>query len=309
MKLLTTAAEINNELVRLIEECSSCQVAVAWASVGFKAFKLLAKNSKKIEKMVVGTHFFQTDPEFIKTFLTHSATRFVLQKDSQGSVFHPQSYLFKMPGDEWECIVGSPNFTMGGIQKNSEPAVIVTHEDQGAAEFLSGMIHTIEGYWKKAVTLSPADLKAYRDTWAKKQPALKEVKGAAQAEPILSCTWSKYYEMLVYNSERVPVHFSIEGRLQVIRSVQKQFADHPNFEDIETTKRKCIAGTLHYRNGIVNGVNYLWFGSMWGAGMFKGVIKDNDPNISLALDAIPSDGDVSKSDYLEYVEGFKMAFP
>jgi hypothetical protein len=115
--------------------------------------------------------------------------------------------------------------------------------------------------------------------------------------------------MLTYNSERVPDHYSIDGRLQVIRSVQKLFADHPHFEDIEPKKRKCIAGTLHYRNGIADGVNYLWFGSMWGAGMFKGVIKNNDSNISLALDAIPFEGDVSKADYLEYVKRFKKAFP
>lgn len=30
MKILATAAELNDELIRLIEECSSCQVAVAW---------------------------------------------------------------------------------------------------------------------------------------------------------------------------------------------------------------------------------------------------------------------------------------
>mgnify|MGYP005851135515 CR=1 FL=1 len=29
MKLLTTAAKFNAELIRLIEECSSCQIAVA----------------------------------------------------------------------------------------------------------------------------------------------------------------------------------------------------------------------------------------------------------------------------------------
>lgn len=197
---------------------------------------------------------------------------------------------------------------MGGIKNNSEIAVLANQEDQGAAEFLSGMIQTIEGYWKKAVTLSPTDLKAYRETWAKKLPALKEVKGAVEVEPVLNCSWDKYYEMLTYNSERVPDHYSIEGRLQVIRSVQGLFAANPHFKDIEPKKRKCIAGTLHYRNGVVDGVNYLWFGSMWGAGMFKGVIKDNNPNISLALDAIPFSGDVSKTDYLS-VERFKKAFP
>jgi hypothetical protein len=39
------------ELIRLLRACSSCHVAVAWASVGFKAFDLLAKNANKIERM------------------------------------------------------------------------------------------------------------------------------------------------------------------------------------------------------------------------------------------------------------------
>lgn len=63
MKLLTTAAEINHELTRLIRECSSCQVAVAWATIGFDAFQCLKKHRDKITRMVVGTSFFQTRSE------------------------------------------------------------------------------------------------------------------------------------------------------------------------------------------------------------------------------------------------------
>lgn len=39
------------------------------------------------------------------------------------------------------------------------------------------------------------------------------------------------------------------------------------------------------------------------------LIKDNNPNISLALDAIPPNVSVSKVDYLKYIERFKRAFP
>jgi hypothetical protein len=85
MRILTTASGINNELVRLIRECSSCQIAVAWASVGFEAFHLLAKDHQKIRRMVVGTHFYQTHPQFIEMFLTNPSVRFVLNPDG---VFH-----------------------------------------------------------------------------------------------------------------------------------------------------------------------------------------------------------------------------
>jgi hypothetical protein len=62
MRVLTTTDEINGELLRLIRQCSSCHVAVAWASVGFRAFDLLARNAEKVERMVVGIHFYQTHP-------------------------------------------------------------------------------------------------------------------------------------------------------------------------------------------------------------------------------------------------------
>jgi HKD family nuclease len=103
MRVLTTAAEVNAELMRLLRDCSWCQVAVAWASVGFKAFDLLANSAKKTEKMVVGTHFYQTHPDFIKRFLTYSNVRFVLNPDG---VFHVKVYLFEKSSGEWECVVG-----------------------------------------------------------------------------------------------------------------------------------------------------------------------------------------------------------
>lgn len=129
MKLLATATQINSELARLLRECSSCQVAVAWASVGFEAFDLLVKHGDKIERMVVGTHFYQTHPAFIERFLTHPNVRFVVNTDG---VFHPKVYLFEKADGEWECIIGSPNFTKGGFGQNAEMAMLVAYHDKGA---------------------------------------------------------------------------------------------------------------------------------------------------------------------------------
>ena len=113
MKLLTTRDQISDELLRLIKECSSCQIAVAWASIGFKAFDRLAKYRSKITKMIVGTHFWQTDPEFIENFMNHPNVQFIMNTNG---VFHPKVYLFVKARGEWECLIGSPNFTRGGFQ-------------------------------------------------------------------------------------------------------------------------------------------------------------------------------------------------
>ena len=74
-------------------------MAVAWATVDFEVFRLLVKNKKKIKKMIVGTHFYQTAPEFIETFLAHPNVRFILPTGGE-SVFHPKIYVFEMNDQE-----------------------------------------------------------------------------------------------------------------------------------------------------------------------------------------------------------------
>jgi hypothetical protein len=54
MKLLITADQINSELTRMIRACESLEIAVAWASVGFKAFDLLKTHAKKIKCQSAG---------------------------------------------------------------------------------------------------------------------------------------------------------------------------------------------------------------------------------------------------------------
>lgn len=174
MKVLTTTTHVNKEISRLIRECSSCQVAVAWASVDFDAFDLLEKFSKKIGKMVVGTHFFQTHPTFIDKFLTHPNVRFV--KNAEG-VFHPKVYFFEKMKAEWECLVGSPNFTKGGFGRNVEIAILVTSHDQGAQEALDQIQKVIDGYWQTATPFTRSALEAYRVAWKRKQPIIKSLQG------------------------------------------------------------------------------------------------------------------------------------
>lgn len=172
MRVLSSSSEINRELVRLIRSCSSCQVAVAWASTQFEAFDLLAEGASKIERMVVGTHFCQTHPEFIERFLNSPAVRFVLNPDG---VFHPKLYLFEITGRAWEAIIGSPNFTRGGLGGNDEFAVLVSGEDIGGPQALAEIKQAIDGYWRKARPLTAADLDVYRRAWGQRQRVRDEL--------------------------------------------------------------------------------------------------------------------------------------
>ncbi len=41
-------------------------------------------------------------------------------------VFHPKLYLFENDPKEWECIIGSPNFTKSAFEDNSETAMLIS---------------------------------------------------------------------------------------------------------------------------------------------------------------------------------------
>jgi HKD family nuclease len=314
MRVLMTAADVSSELIRLLGFCSSCHVAVAWASVGFKAFDLLAKQDKKIERMVVGTHFYQTHPDFIERFLSHPNVRFVLNPDS---LFHPKVYLFEKAGGGWECVVGSPNFTKGGFDRNEEMAVLVTSEDQGAGEAVASIKASINDYWQNAKSLSFPELEAYREAWKRKQPLLKNLRGKFgnpqdhHADdkgknpldvPILRKTWAKYF-VEVQAEEPTAFGHSMTQRLKVIQTANHLFSKHQHFNLIDLNGRRKIAGLL-----IEDGVDYRFFGHMKN-GMFESAIKNNDENLSLALDLIPLVGGVTREMYLGYIEQYKKAFP
>lgn len=313
MRILTTAAEINHELMRLIEECSSCQIAVAWASVGFGFFDQLMSDGGKIRRMVVGTHFYQTHPSFIEAFLPHENVRFVKATDG---VFHPKSYFFEFADSTWECIVGSSNLTCGGLKSNDEMAVLITSADQGADSSLSELSATFDAYWEKASRFTPSELEAYRQAWKRKQPILKRLSGKFGDPkhdsddsgkppldvPILSMTWEQYFNEVESEKD----HHTLEGRLKVIQGTGRLFADHEHFRDIELIGRRKIAGLIDDED---DGVNYLWFGSMKGAGKFWKAINENDEHLSSALDLIPATGTITRETYLAYIDEYRRAFP
>ena len=316
MRVLTNSSTISKELARLFKECTSCQLAVAWASVGFHVFELLVKRKRKITRMVIGTHFYQTHPDFIETFREHPNVRFVLNPDS---VFHPKVYLFETLDGKWECLIGSPNFTCGGMAKNDEVAVLIADRDQGGQEALASVRLAIDGYWDTAKPFSQADLEAYRVIWKRKLPILKNLqgkfgnpnaensddKGKHPLEPaILRKTWADYFDD-VQKEKLSEYGHSMGARLAVMRAVKHLFATHSDFNSIDREGRRNIAGL----NGVVKGVDYGFFGSMKGVGKFQAAVNGKNEHLSKALDMIPLAGGISRDVYLQYIEEYRKAFP
>jgi len=266
--------------------------------------------------MIVGTHFYQTHPQFIEHFLNHPNGRFILREDG---VFHPKVYLFLKDHGEWECLVGSPNFTRGGFDRNDEMAVLITNRDADAQEALHKVTLCLNAYWNESKAISGTELDVYREAWKRKQPLVKRLRGQfgnPQEEDaddrgksplgvkILQMSWPEYFKGVEAEQDREPHDHSMEGRLNVIRETSKLFSEHKKFSQIDLSGRQKIAGLV-----MAGGINFLWFGSMRGRGVFMKAINDNDENLSLALDLIPAVGAVSREAYIEYVHQYQQAFP
>lgn len=316
MRILEHCESIDREIARLISECESCRVAVAWASIGFRAYELLLSHGSKITRMVVGTEFYQTHPEFIGKFLPNPNVRFVLETDG---VFHPKVYFFEMNDGRWECVVGSANFTKGGFGLNSEVAVLLTDRDEGAEDARRQLIATIDRYWEVADHFGADEYYAYSSAWKNKQQLLNRLRGKfgdankedmddhgkpPLAISILKMSWPSYLNA-VKSEQLSHLGHTVYKRLQVISTVRQLFQSQQYFRAIDKLGRQMIAGTA----GIHDGVDYGFFGSMIGNGKFKNVINENDEHISAALDHIPFTGGVSPESYRLFIDEFLEAFP
>lgn len=126
MKFLKTSGELNAALKLCMQSFDQYWWAVAWATHHAPEFKFLIDNKNKIKKIVVGTHFYQTSPEFIEPFINSNAVRFVT---AGKGVFHPKVYLFQNQNKKWCVIIGSPNYTKAAFGNNVELAVMYSSED------------------------------------------------------------------------------------------------------------------------------------------------------------------------------------
>ena len=160
-------------------------------------------------------------------------------------------------------------------------------------------------------TLVSKDLSSYRKIWKRQHRRLASLSGTyspptKKTKPkkspldvaLFVMDWPEYYE-----SVREDTEHTTEGRLAVLETARQLFTDHPHFADIDLDSRKGIAGF-----GEVDGIDWLWFGSMKGAGYYKQAILQNSQQISDALNEIPLTGEVTEQHYERYLAMFRTAF-
>jgi hypothetical protein len=253
---------------------------------------------------VIGTHFYQTHPDVLDAFRSAPNIRFVLQPTG---VFHPKVYVF-WNARRWEALIGSANFTTGALSTNSEAMVLLSGAEDALPSIKDDLVSLIDEYWSTAKTINESEAAAYREVWARKQPAIRRVTGQygssrprkpPTSSSVMSMSWQQYFAAV-----RADPYHGYENRCDLLARVSQAFAQHSHFASMSTPLRKTIAGLPNELES-----RWGWFGSMKGAGFYHQAVNDNNPHLSQALDCIPLKGTVTRQEYDDYIAEFVQAFP
>ena len=306
MKLIANSTELVKEFSRLCRKYENYYWTIAWASTSNKFFKTLNENKEKIKKIVVGLHFYQTHPDFIEAFRTNNNVRFI--KQTEGT-FHPKVYLFYTNENEWEAIVGSPNFTNEAFTRNCEASMLITSDDNDSKKVLQSTLNLLKTNWNDGTMFTKDELSDYRVIWNNQRPKINSLSGLYGGTktrkkqfynaPIAKKSWQEYVKEIQKEKRK-----DTNERLKVLSEVRKMFESVEHFNELELDEMKFIAG-IKNKHQLSETLDWGWFGSMEGAGDFKKLIIDRNKHISKALDFIPLKGQITESHYMDFIAEFK----
>ncbi len=283
-----------------MEKFSSFSFAVAWATHNPDLYKSIG--NEKLSQGVIGTHFFQTTPKVLEDYIDDDRVRFALDS---GPIFHPKTYLFKSD-NHWVAFIGSANLTWSAFNRNTE----ITTRIEGGKKYqsVSDDLERRISQWHANALVSTAErAKRYRDVWKVRRSSLKRLLGkygkahsAALLESrIMSQNWEDFVSEVKKRSKE-----ERHGRLSLLKTAREAFELNAEFLDIPEDIRRAVAGQKSATEP-----NWAWFGNMQGARKLWPAMKHHVSEISLALSHIPLEGDVTKSQFLRYLDNFKLAFP
>jgi hypothetical protein len=254
---------------------------------------------------VVGLHFWQTHPLFIEQFLSDKRVKF--EKQSSG-IFHPKIYLFVSSRDDWSCLLGSANFTAAAFSRNSEACLFFEAGDDPTGSTRRGLDKAFARYWKSAGYFKADELDLYRSlfkVFGQKRRSMAgdfDDKGNAKPlllTPLIKMSWQQYLRSVRQEGSQY-----IGERIEVLEEARRLFETKTSLANMSKQERQGIAG---FEQGSTP--PWGWFGSMFGAGVFKKIVNANSASLSRALDAIPLRGEVRKEHYTEFVSAYCSAFP
>jgi len=299
------AKAVRRRLAQYMVEHDEFHWAVAWGSHADMAKRLISHRAK-FRNVTFGVAFSQTDPDIVDA-LVGVDNGYVATKFKSGT-YHPKVYGFRS-GKRVVAIVGSANFTGGGLGGNLEAAVAITGTiDDPALAAIVGYAETCAGFGRQ-VTQPYADayrascVRAARLPKAPRDPVPENHLAGAGA--VMAMDWAEYVRQV-----RGPGYHDVDRSLELVAIARRWFATEPSFARLTEPQRKAVAGILgeYQKDGPDLDRDWGWFGSMRGAGDFANRIEQNDQSIAKALDGIPSGGEVTREQYDRFCRLFRRAF-
>lgn len=305
---LVNASSTARRLSGLIRKHDRIWIAVAWGGITSVAETLLA-NSEKFESILLGVDFSSTEADLLDR-LADVPNAYVAK--NRPGCFHPKIFYFES-GTKAEAIIGSANFTKGGLGGNLEAGV----HAKGSVEdpFFAQVRDQLEAYAYLRLPITPELARSYRRQ-AKaaaskpraKNPILPDDRRAWERmnSPLATMEWKDFVE-----DARRDLYHNFKKRMKLMRAIQQIFSRTPSFARLTVAEAKGIAGVLGKGEAKKEGMadlNWGWFGSMGGAGAYAELIGLENPALAAALDAVPRRGDVTKDQFEDYVSAFTAAF-
>ena len=310
MKFIDKDTELRSSFKNLITQYAHCRICVAWASQDSEVMEILDEYHSKVEKMIVGLDFCQTDYKFIVNHLSKRAIRYFTAEHD--GVFHPKMYLFYDDENHWKAIVGSANLTYNGFSVNQEACMIVGDEDNDSKATFHAMLDFVDKLWERSSMLTAEDLANYK---VKHREQLKANKSAnigfkpwkLKTAVIDDMTWDEFVAKVRNENKKNPG--AVDVRLELLKHSLSLFASADKFNSLSYSDRACIAGYKRHFEDHPDDIDCFFFGSTIRATTFTQSIK-NKGKMSKAIDVIPLKGEITLSmyeDYCSYFDGNPIA--
>jgi len=300
-----TCSQAEGVLIELIQKCDWMEWAVAWATPN-RVVDVAHGSASKFRRLLLGTHFFQTDPAVLERFSHLKQARMMLP---QGATFHPKVYKFQV-GSSIHAVIGSHNLTGAAFNRNAEVSVHLSGQREDSA--FTELNTFLDEEWARAKSIQNS-LHAYRVQYeANRQHRValedfiedirKPLPHRNNPAPF-TISWEEFV-LGVQNDE----HHDLNSRLRVLSEAAGIFASRGSMANMDPMERKGIAGTFQENEVRPNDVPWALFGSTQAQGVFKNLVNQPSLMLSQALDHIPLSGMVSEANYQAFLEDFRRAF-
>ena len=293
MKLIGTTTELTKEFKRLMLNYNQYLWTVAWADFNFELTNLLVSKKSRIKKLCVGLQFFGTHPAFLEKFYNHEGVRFIEQTNG---TYHPKLYLFRNSATDWELLIGSANYTSSAFSNNTEACVLICSSDKSESDFYERIVEFIHEQWSTGKILTKEYVTEYAKRKRKVKIYIPKLPSKGSRRPVFEKTWKEYLGELKQEDYKVRIRF--------LDWVKNEFSKQGQFHKITLNTRKSIAGFGSGEKEKHN-VDIGCFGSTDPRGYFKETVIKNPEIITAALSKIPNKGEVTKSDYQNFIKEFK----